>query len=491
MSQIAFNNTYAELPPAFYSQQPPTPVQEPTAIAINAPLAQQLGIDPQWLGSPEGIQMVAGNVIPEGAQPISTAYAGHQFGGFNPQLGDGRAVLLGEVCDERGARFDLQLKGAGPTPYSRGGDGRSPLGPVLREYVISEAMHTLGVPTTRALAAVMTGELVYREEALPGAVLARVASSHIRVGTFEFFAARKDLDSLRVLADYVIERHYPDCTTAENPYKALLLQVIEAQAQLIARWQLLGFIHGVMNTDNMLICGETVDYGPCAFMDNFDPGQVYSSIDHQGRYAYGNQPGIAHWNLSRLAQTLIPLLDSETDRAVSIAQAAIDTFPERFLEAHSQGMAVKLGLDELRDEDTAMVESLLDIMASENMDFTLTFRRLTELTGQTPPGDSVAALISLPEHLSPWLAQWQARLAEQMNDGGKRFEKMLRANPAFIPRNHLLEEVIAKGSYEGNLAPFLKLMDVLASPFEYRVASAKFATPPQPQEIVQQTFCGT
>lgn len=491
MSQIAFDNTFANLPPAFYSEQHPTAVQEPRGIATNGALAQKLGIDPGWLGSSDGISVIAGNSIPEGAAPIATVYAGHQFGGFNPQLGDGRAVLLGEVCDAQGTRFDLQLKGAGPTPYSRGGDGRSPLGPVLREYVISEAMHTLGVPTTRALAAVMTGELVYREEALPGAVLARVASSHIRVGTFEFFAARKDVESLRVLADYVTERHYPASSTAENAYEALLINVIQAQAQLIARWQLLGFIHGVMNTDNMLICGETVDYGPCAFMDNFNPNQVYSSIDHQGRYAYSNQPSIAHWNLSRLAQALIPLLDPDTDRAVSIAQAAIDTFPNRFLDAHSQGMAAKLGLPALEEEDAPLVESLWDIMAEENLDFTLTFRRLTELAGGPLPGDSVAELITLPQRLEPWLEQWQTRLARQPGGNSSLLEQMLVANPVFIPRNHLLEEVIAKGSYEDDLQPFHALVDVLANPFEYRADCSRFATGPKPQEVVKQTFCGT
>lgn len=491
MNPIAFDNTYAGLPPAFYSEQAPTPVQNPGIIAVNAPLASALGIDPLWLSSPEGIAMVAGNYLPPGAHPIATVYAGHQFGGFNPQLGDGRAVLLGEVNDTHGRHFDLQLKGAGPTAYSRGGDGRSPLGPVLREYVISEAMHKLGVPTTRALAAATTGELVYRDEALPGAVLARVASSHIRVGTFEFFAARKDTDALRTLADHVIARHYPQSLEAENPYVALLQQIIHAQAQLVARWQLLGFIHGVMNTDNMLVCGETVDYGPCAFMDAFNPTQVYSSIDHQGRYAYRNQPGIAHWNLSQLAQSLIPLLDADSENALAVAQAAINAFPEQFLDAHAQGMAAKLGLDALEGDDAALAEDLLDLMAEEKLDFTLTFRRLTELAFGTPEGDSVEALIPLPANFSSWLERWHARLAEQTQDAGERAERMRLSNPAFIPRNHLLEQVISKGSFEGDLQAFHELMEVLSNPFKYHLSLARFASPPLPREVVRQTFCGT
>ncbi|MFK7974663.1 MAG: YdiU family protein [Halioglobus sp.] len=488
MSAIAFDNTYAKLPSVFHSDQAPTPVQAPSCITVNVELAQQLGIDPAWLNSDAGIAMLVGNSIPAGAQPIATVYAGHQFGGFNPRLGDGRAVLLGEVCNAQGERFDLQLKGAGPTAYSRGGDGRSPLGPVLREYAISEAMHTLGVPTTRALAATMTGELVYREEALPGAVLARVASSHIRVGTFEFFAASKDPEPLRTLADYVIGRHYPQCADAENPYEALLLEVIEAQAALIARWQSLGFIHGVMNTDNMLICGETVDYGPCAFMDSFNPNQVYSSIDHQGRYAYSNQPGIGHWNLSRLAQGLVPLLHPDTEKAVPIAQAAIDTFPERYQSAHAHCMARKLGLEALNAQDNTLIESLWDIMEQEHLDFTLLFRRLTEIALPTLPGDSVDSLITLPPSMSPWLERWQARLTNQPPG---YVDQMLHANPAFIPRNHQLEHAIAKGSFEGDLEPFDRLLQVLENPFEFRVKDANFAMPPEPQEVVKQTFCGT
>ena len=323
--------------------------------------------------------MVAGNAVPPGAEPIATVYAGHQFGGYNPQLGDGRAILLGEVVSPDGQRFDLQLKGSGPTPYSRGGDGRSPLGPVLREYIVSEAMHRLGVPTTRALAAVSTGDMVARDRFLPGAVLARVASSHIRIGTFEYFAARRDTEALQLLADHVIERHYPEAQHSDNPVLALLEGVIARQAQLIAQWQLLGFIHGVMNTDNMLICGETIDYGPCAFMDQFNPDQVYSSIDHGGRYAYRKQPGIAHWNLSCLAQALLPVLHEDQERAVALAQNAINAFPEQFLQANTQGMARKLGLQAIGEQDTALVEDLWQLMAQHELDFTLSFRRLADL----------------------------------------------------------------------------------------------------------------
>ena len=347
MSTIPFDNSYARMPDKFYSRLAPTPVTEPGAVRVNRALAEQLGLDPEWLSSTQGTRVVAGNGVPEGADPIATVYAGHQFGSYNPQLGDGRAILLGEVLGRDGKRYDIQLKGSGPTPYSRGGDGRSPLGPVLREYVVSEAMHQLGIPTTRALAAVTTGDQVARDEFLPGAVLARVASSHIRIGTFQFFAAQRDIAALRVLLNHVILRHYPEAEATDNPALTLLQAVVSRQASLVASWQLVGFIHGVMNTDNMLICGETIDYGPCAFMDDFHPDKVYSSIDHGGRYAYSNQPAIAHWNLACLAQTLLPLLHDDEEQATALAQKAIDAFPEQFLQAHTRGMARKLGLGEI------------------------------------------------------------------------------------------------------------------------------------------------
>jgi len=490
LTAIAFDNSYAALPEQFYSLQAPTPVQTPSLIQVNDELARQMGIAPDWLRSDDGVHVLAGNRVPEGATPIATAYAGHQFGGFNPQLGDGRAVLLGEVLDTQGHRFDLQLKGAGATPYSRGGDGRSPLGPVIREYLLSESMHVLGVPTTRALGAVTTGELVYREEALPGAVLARVASSHIRVGTFEFFASRGDDSALRALVDYVIARHYPGCADSENPAEQLLYSIIKAQADLVARWHLLGFIHGVMNTDNMLVCGETVDYGPCAFMDEFNPAQVYSSIDHQGRYAYHNQPGIAHWNLSKLAQALVPLLHEERDQAVAIAQKAIDTFPNTFNEAKERGTAAKLGLDAANSDDIALADDLWEGMAQERLDFTLTFRRLTELAFPDLPGDSVESLITLPDSLLPWVDRWMNRRAASETDNASR-TAMVQANPVYIPRNHLVEAAIAAGTYQGDLEPFHTLSEVLARPFELRSEDVQYALPPTPQEVVRQTFCGT
>jgi uncharacterized protein YdiU (UPF0061 family) len=497
MDPIAFDNSYARLPDRFYARQAPEPVTKPGPIRVNVELATALGIDLEWLDSDAGTAMVAGNALPPGAEPIATAYAGHQFGGFNPQLGDGRAVLLGEVVAPDGRRFDLQLKGSGPTPWSRGGDGRSPLGPVLREYIVSEAMHRLGVPTTRSLAAATTGEIVARDRFLPGAVLARVASSHIRIGTFQYYAARKDTEALRLLADHVIERHYPQARHTENPVLALLVGVISRQAQLIAQWQSLGFIHGVMNTDNMLICGETIDYGPCAFMDAFNPEQVYSSIDHNGRYAYRSQPGIAHWNLSCLAQALLPLLDEDPERAVALAQQAIDAFPEQFLRANAQGIARKLGLRELgleasAEQDTALVEDLWQLMAEHRLDFTLAFRRLADLAHErTDNEQSVANLFEFPEALHPWLERWRLRMTQETNTSEERQALMYRANPVFIPRNHLVEAAIAAATDNHDLNVFHQLVEVLANPWEYRSELILYATPPKPEQVVQQTFCGT
>jgi uncharacterized protein YdiU (UPF0061 family) len=491
MDPITFDNSYAQLPERFYTRQSGVPVSAPGAIRVNRPLAARLGIDADWLASEEGTQVIAGNAVAAGSLPIATAYAGHQFGGFNPQLGDGRALLLGEVIAPDGARFDLQLKGSGPTPWSRGGDGRSPLGPVLREYIVSEAMHQLGVPTTRALAAVTTGDTVARDRFLPGAVLARVASSHIRIGTFQFFAARRDHEALQLLADHAIARHYPDAMRSDNPVLALLEAVIARQARLIAQWQSLGFIHGVMNTDNMLICGETIDYGPCAFMDQFNPQQVYSSIDHQGRYAYRNQPSIAHWNLSCLAQALLPILHNDEERAVALAQQAIDDFPRQFLDANAQGIARKLGLGALREEDTALVEDLWQLLAQHELDFTLAFRRLADLAHANGNDNSVAALFEFPEALQAWLARWRERLAQDALSPTDRQAMMYRANPVFIPRNHLVEAAIAAATDDSNFHVFHTLVDVLANPHEYRPELALYATPPRPEQIVRQTFCGT
>jgi uncharacterized protein YdiU (UPF0061 family) len=419
------------------------------------------------------------------------AYAGHQFGGFSPQLGDGRAILLGEVIDRNGARRDIQLKGSGPTPFSRRGDGRAALGPVLREYIIGEAMHALGIPTTRALAAVTTGEDVMREKALPGAVLTRVAASHIRVGTFQFFAVRRDEEGLRALTDYVIQRHYPDLAGAENPAAALLVRVIDRQAELIARWMLIGFIHGVMNTDNMAISGETIDYGPCAFMDNYDPATVYSSIDEHGRYAYGNQPVIGQWNLSRLAETLLPLIAEDREKAVDIAQEAINSYPAKFEAAFIAGYRKKLGLFSAEDGDAVLVKQLMDVMAANKADFTLTFRGLSEAAGDPAADAKVRALFEDPAAFDGWAAEWRQRLAREGGDPAERVVAMKAVNPAFIPRNHLVEEALSAAVNSGDLAPFEKLIGVLARPFEDQPDVPAYALPPRPEQVVRATFCGT
>ena len=487
---VTFDNSYARLPSRLYSRCDPVAVAAPGPIRVNTALAELLGIDPRWLASPEGTAVVAGNVIPPGAEPIATVYAGHQFGSYNPQLGDGRAVLLGEVLGRDGLRYDVQLKGSGPTPYSRGGDGRAPLGAVLREYLVSEAMFAMGLPTTRALAAVTTGEQVARETFVPGAVLARVARSHIRIGTFQFFAARQDAEALQLLVEHTLARHYPEALDADNRPLALLQRVIGAQAQLVARWQLLGFIHGVMNTDNMLLSGETIDYGPCAFMDDFDPARVLSSIDHGGRYAYRNQPGIAHWNLAALAQALLPLLHPDQERAVALAQQAVDAFPGQFQEAYHTGMAAKLGLGQWRQDDGALVEELLELMAREHSDFTLCFRHLADLAN--PAGaQPVTELFDLPPALEPWLQRWRQRLATETTPCEQRQLAMYRANPVFIPRNHLVEEALQAAVEGGDFAPFHALLEVLVEPFSYRGELRRFATPPRPEQVVHQTFCGT
>ncbi len=492
MTAIVFDNTYARLPATFHRRLPPTAVSAPSLISVNDALARQLGIDPQWLASDEGVQVLAGNALPTGAQPLAAVYAGHQFGSYNPQLGDGRAILLGEVVATDGQRYDIQLKGAGPTPYSRGGDGRSPLGPVLREYIVSEAMHALGVPTTRALAAVNSGEQVMRDSILPGAVLARVAPSHIRIGTFQYFAARENHDDLRLLTDYVIQRHYPQAHTADNPVLALLEWAVQRQAGLIAQWQLLGFIHGVMNTDNMLLCGATIDYGPCAFMDDFHPERVFSSIDRDGRYAYRNQPGIAHWNLACLAQSLLPLLHQDREQAVALAQQAVDTFPGHFLQAHTAGMARKLGLSALTADDTPLVEDLFQIMADNALDFTLLFRRLADFAdpAQDQPS-AISQLFDTPAALLPWLARWRERLHHDALTADARRALMQRANPALIPRNHLVEEAIQAATATGDFAPFQRLLQVLATPWDYSADLAPYAAGPRPEQVVARTFCGT
>jgi uncharacterized protein YdiU (UPF0061 family) len=486
-----FQNTYAAMPANFFARVAPTPVASPRLIKLNRPLALHLGLDPELLASPEGVEILAGKRVPDGADPIAMAYAGHQFGHFVPQLGDGRAILLGEVIDADGVRRDIQLKGSGPTPFSRRGDGRAALGPVLREYIVSEAMAALGIPTTRSLAAVMTGENVVRETMLPGAVLTRVAASHIRVGTFQYFAARGDTDGVRRLADHVINRHYPDLANAERPYHGLLEAVIARQAELVARWLLVGFIHGVMNTDNSSISGETIDYGPCAFMDHYDPGQVFSSIDKQGRYAYANQPRIALWNLTRLAECLLPLFSDAQDKAIEEAQAALGHFIEKFDTAYQAGLRSKLGLFTARDDDRVLAQDLLDAMAKNQADFTLAFRRLGDAALDASHDSEVRKLFAEPAAYDEWAVRWRQRLGDEPRAPTERQAAMRSVNPAFIPRNHRVEAVIEAAVNRDDFALFEELLVVLSKPYEDQPAYAGYAEPPEPHQRVLQTFCGT
>jgi len=486
-----FQNTYAALPDGFFARVAPTPVASPRLIKLNRPLATRLGLDPDRLESPEGAEILAGKRVPDGAEPIAMAYAGHQFGHFVPQLGDGRAILLGEVIDADGIRRDIQLKGSGPTPFSRRGDGRAALGPVLREYIVSEAMAALGIPTTRSLAAVVTGESVLRETALPGAVLTRVASSHIRVGTFQYFAARGDTEGVRRLADHVIARHYPGAANAERPYHALLQGVIARQAELVARWLLVGFIHGVMNTDNTSISGETIDYGPCAFMDAYDPAAVFSSIDEQGRYAYANQPRIALWNLTRLAECLLPLFSDDKEKAIEQAQLILGEFPEKFTAAYQAGLRQKTGLLTARDGDEALIQDLLDAMAKNQADFTLTFRALSEAAFDAANDQKVRQLFADPATYDEWAARWHKRIGDEPQSPAARQTAMRAVNPAFIPRNHRIEAVIEAAVAHDDFAPFEELLTVLSKPYEDQPALSAYAGAPAPHQRVLQTFCGT
>jgi uncharacterized protein YdiU (UPF0061 family) len=463
-------------------------------VKVNVELARSLGLDPDALARQQGVEILAGNRVSEGAEPLALAYAGHQFGYFVPQLGDGRAILLGEVMGRNGVRYDIQLKGSGPTPFSRNGDGRAALGPVLREYIVSEAMAAMGVPTTRALAAVTTGERVLRETALPGAVLTRVAASHIRVGTFQYFAVRRDVEATRTLADYAIARHYPEAAHAAQPHRALLDGVIARQAQLIAQWMLLGFIHGVMNTDNTSISGETIDYGPCAFMEAYDPATVFSSIDHQGRYAFGNQPSAALWNLARLAEALLPLLEKEAgseEAALASAREALAAFEPQFKAAHRAGLGGKIGLFTEREGDAALAEDLLERMAANRADFTLTFRRLCDAAAG-PKGDrGVRGLFADPVAYDAWAVGWRQRLEQELVDGQVRAAAMRTVNPAFIPRNHVVEAALDAAIRRQDFKPFEMLLDVVSRPYEDRPDLERYAMPAGPDECVTQTFCGT
>ncbi|MDB6179816.1 protein adenylyltransferase SelO [Paracoccus fistulariae] len=465
---IQFDNSYARLPEGFFARVTPTPVAEPHLLALNAPLATRLGLDADWLQSPEGVAMLSGNGLPEGADPIAQAYAGHQFGGFVPQLGDGRAVLLGEVIAPDRARFDIQLKGSGPTPFSRRGDGRAWMGPVLREYLVSEFMHAMGVPTTRALAAVSTGETVWRENRLPGAVLTRVAASHIRVGTFQYFAVRGNEQALRELTDYVIQRHYP----AANGPLSLLDHVVARQAETIAQWMALGFIHGVMNTDNMAISGETIDYGPCAFMDGYHPNKVFSSIDVKGRYAWAQQPQIAVWNLAQFATCLIPLM-GEHNAAVEAATKSVHHFAPLYQAAWLRRFGEKLGLAG-SDRILPMSEALLTLMAQQDADFTRVFAGLSDGSARDEFRD--------PAAFDSWATDWRALNPDP--------ELLAHANPVRIPRNHRIEEIIAS-AVAGDLAPFNRLFAAVTHPREALAEWDDLAQPPKPDEVVRQTFCGT
>ncbi len=511
-----FDNSFARLPEVFFARQAPVPVANPALVCLNHAVAKQIGFDAKFLTSPDGIALLAGNHVPGDAAPLAMAYAGHQFGGWVPQLGDGRAILLGEVLESGGTRFDVQLKGAGRTPFSRGGDGRAWLGPVMREYLLSEAMHALGVPTTRALAAVTTGETVYRESALPGAVLVRIARSHIRVGTFEYFLGRGMQDELQTLLDYAIARFYPDIADADNKAIAFLDAVSERTAQLIAKWQCIGFIHGVMNTDNMNVSGETIDYGPCAFMDEYSAGKVFSSIDVKGRYAYRNQPGIAQWNMAVLAQCLLSQINEDQELAVAAAQKSIDAFPARYESYYQVGMAKKLGVDLNENPPRAqpisdLSNELFELMERGNADFPLTFRHLAELAAaqiridqvktqdnlnqqqQSALNDFLSQFHSnanLQNELIEWTVHWMSSLPEDTAKRQHAVTGMLASNPTIIPRNHQIEQAIAAGCDE-NYAPFLELLDAVKNPYSDDPRFADYRLPPEADQRVTQTFCGT
>ncbi len=488
---IAFDNSYARLPARFFATARPDVAPAPRLLRLNAALAGELGLDPQALASPDGIAMLSGGPLPSGARPIALAYAGHQFGHFVPDLGDGRAALIGEVLDRQGRHRDLQLKGSGRTVFSRRGDGKAALGPVLREYIVSEAMAALGLPTTRTLAAVATGEAVQRDQPLPGAVLTRVALSHVRVGTFQYFAHRGDVDGLRLLADHVIDRLYPEVASAPNRYAALYAAVVERQAHLVAGWLGVGFIHGVMNTDNRAVSGETIDYGPCAFMDDYDPARVLSSIDHQGRYAYGNQPQIAQWNLARLAECLLPLIDADHDTAVRTAVETLSAFATSFEAAYFGGLGRKLGLADGNGADRPLVVAVLKALAAGKADFTLAFRRLADLADGTIDDDRWLALFARQDEARALLPEWRQRLAAT-GQAPAAIGRALRAiNPILIPRNHQIEAVIAAAVEWDDFRPFHRLADALATPFDETPATADLALPPRPEERVTATFCGT
>lgn len=490
---LELDNRFVRELDGLYVPWRPLAAPAPRWLQFNAPLAEQLGLDCARLKGDEGLAILSGRVVPEGAQPVAQAYAGHQFGGFSPQLGDGRALLLGEIRDREGRLHDIALKGSGPTPFSRGGDGKAAIGPVLREFLIAEAMNALGIPTTRALAALATGETIYRERPVAGALLVRIAASHVRVGTFEFLAARRDREGLKRLADHVIARHYPAAFDSPHPALALLIAVVERQAELLARWMAVGFIHGVMNTDNMTLSGETIDYGPCAFIEAHDPDTVYSSIDRQGRYAFGRQPGIAQWNLARLAEALVPLIDETPERALALASEAVNAFPECYQRYRLAVMCPKLGLDRTGNaaEDRALIDDYLALLQRDRVDHTLGFRLLSGVLR----GDAQPLLDRFADgrsELAHWLDRWRARL---QRDGGS-FESIATGldavNPLVIARNHRVEEVLAAAAERDDLQPFESLLAAVRRPFDASLAGTVWAEPAHPEQAAEhRTFCGT
>lgn len=484
-----FDNSYARDLPGFYVAWEGAKVPAPELVLFNRDLATDLGLDADLLETPEGAEIFAGVSQPDGASPLAQVYAGHQFGGFSPQLGDGRALLLGEIIDGAGNRKDIQLKGSGPTPFSRGGDGKAVVGPVLREYILGEAMHALGIPTTRALAAVTTGETIYREGPKPGAVLTRVAASHLRVGTFQYFAARGETEKVRQLADYAIARHDPDLAGQEDSYLRLFRGVVERQAALVAKWILVGFVHGVMNTDNTTISGETIDYGPCAFIDAYDPAAVFSSIDHSGRYAFGRQPVIMQWNLARLAETLLPLIRSDDlDKAVELASAELARFPDLYRNAWLTGMLAKLGLPTATEEDQDLFETMLSILQEQSVDYTLFFRHLGEAAMDAP--QKLRDLFVDPTQIDGWLARWKQRLEKDGRTAAETRAAMDSVNPLYIPRNHKVEEAL-EAAESGEYFLINRLLVILKAPFEEKPDFVSYAEPAPATFGPYRTFCGT
>lgn len=477
------DNSYTHLPESFFTRLNPTPVRKPKLVILNNPLATSLGLDIQALQSNYNLEFFTGNKVIKNSVPIAQAYAGHQFGHFT-MLGDGRALLLGEQITPEGERFDIQLKGSGRTPYSRGGDGRAGLGPMLREYIISEAMHGLGIPTTRSLAVMTTGESVFRETEQPGAILTRVAASHIRVGTFQYASEWCTVDELRALADYTLKRHFSACNSDENQYLLLLKEVVKRQAQLIAKWQLVGFIHGVMNTDNMTISGETIDYGPCAFMDAYDPATVFSSIDRYGRYAYGNQPKIAAWNLARFAETLLPLLHNNEEQAVKLAQDTVSDFTALYQNNWLAGMRAKLGIFNEEPQDESLIKDLLSIMHKYSADYTNTFRALTL--------DKFEDMVLFgTTEFARWKEVWQARLSRQQESKDSQHQLMRNSNPAIIPRNYRVEEALESAVKQGDYSIMERLINVLSNPYAYSSEQKEYSTLPEVSNCSYRTFCGT